>query len=179
MEGAPFIFILSALSWRKRQLRGSGAVASAQEEPWRHRAAWLNFSESLGSAVFVGTTNEQTKLEGYVNWRGELCHAVMSWGWKTSSCFSQQTHSRFLVASWLLVFGLTLALGQAGGHRWPPWDRLTAGTPPWAAPGSRFASTLESSPGHMRWQRAGVISETPVGLSSVRLYVYKAQRQSS
>lgn len=71
----------------------------------------------------------------------------------------------FLGASCLLVCGLTLGLGAGRGAAVAPLGRSRAGTLPCAAPSGRFASVLESSPGHVRWQRAGVTSETPVGLS--------------
>lgn len=54
-EGASLIFILSGLSWAECPLRGRQrrAASSAHEEPWRHRAAWLNFWESLDGAAFL------------------------------------------------------------------------------------------------------------------------------
>lgn len=61
--------------------------------------------------------------------------------------------------------GLTLGLGAGRGTSVAPLGQTRAGTLPCAAPGGRFGSMLESSPGHVRWQRAGVTSETPVGLS--------------
>lgn len=66
-----------------------------------------------------------------------------------------------------LSLGVWFNLG-AGGRRGTsvaPLGQTRAGTLPCAAPGGRLAGVLESSPGHVRWQPAGVASETPVGLS--------------
>lgn len=75
--------------------------------------------------------------------------------------FSGRIGRCFLEASCLLVCGFTLGLGASAA----PLGRSRAGALPCAAPGGGFASALESPPGHVRWQRAGVTSGTPVGLS--------------
>lgn len=62
-----------------------------------------------------------------------------------------------------LWFNFGVGDGQ-GGSSGPP-GQSRAGALPCAAPGGRLGSVLESSPALVRWQRAGVTSETPVGLS--------------
>lgn len=64
-----------------------------------------------------------------------------------------------------LWFNLGVGLGAGWGALVATLGQVHGGHAAVAAPGGGFATALESSPGHVRWQRAGVTSETPMGLS--------------
>lgn len=122
------------------------------------RSSVRNFSESLGSAASALTAR---KTAAHVDPRGDLCHLVMSQGWKTLPFFSREIHSCLLAGRGAGSPPAFEAQARSRGHRCPP-SVPTVGLPSCSS----------------RWSLASPLVEMtlamPMGSSETCSQLYKA-----
>lgn len=94
-----------------------GGKAGTQRRRLGARSSVRNFWESLGSAASALTAG---KTAAHIDPRGDLCHLVMSQGWKTLPFFSREIHGCPLAGRGAGSPPAFEAQARCRGHRCPP-----------------------------------------------------------